>query len=215
MSHPSDQCVLDASGNLKPTTKIDFYFDKDDDPTAPTNPRHHCKKAKKNRKKNKQSVSQRIRLRQIGDEGGSAPQASKQTGPAKQKHRSLLWCIGNLGGSNTVKDLVLDLESKSWALKPALKHNKFWIDLVMQICAGKTYGFESGIWVLNPAGTQIPDSNPAGFGAQDLLSKSSTKSFTVFDPPKLPMHRSTISLVEHCWAKGMEKTNSGDPRPAI
>ncbi|PBK63981.1 hypothetical protein ARMSODRAFT_1023613 [Armillaria solidipes] len=31
MSDPSDQCALDASGNLKPAVKIDFYFDKDDD----------------------------------------------------------------------------------------------------------------------------------------------------------------------------------------
>ncbi|PBK63977.1 hypothetical protein ARMSODRAFT_979585 [Armillaria solidipes] len=94
MSDPSDQCALDASGNLKPAVKIDFYFDKDDDapmsgpnvasksnacsrqsntggrmkelldaemhdedgqPTAPTNPCHRRKKAKKNGKKNKQS----------------------------------------------------------------------------------------------------------------------------------------------------------------
>ncbi len=31
MSDPSDQCAVDANGHLKPATKIDFYFDKDDD----------------------------------------------------------------------------------------------------------------------------------------------------------------------------------------
>ncbi|KAK0442740.1 uncharacterized protein EV420DRAFT_1485283 [Desarmillaria tabescens] len=64
------------------------------------------------------------------------------TGPSISQwpHHSLLRCIGILEGLNTVKDLVLDLEGKSQAPKPAPKHN-----LVMQICVGITYGFESGI----------------------------------------------------------------------
>ncbi len=41
----------------------------------------------------------------------------------------------------------------------------------------------------------------AGFGARDLLTKSGTKSFKVFDPPKLPMHRSSE------WSEPMETDN--------
>ncbi|KAK0467671.1 hypothetical protein IW261DRAFT_1426420 [Armillaria novae-zelandiae] len=65
MSDPSDQCALDANGNLKPAANINFYFNKDDNvpmsgpqelleaekcdedgqPTVPTNSGpHHCRK---------------------------------------------------------------------------------------------------------------------------------------------------------------------------
>ncbi|PBK59993.1 hypothetical protein ARMSODRAFT_982662 [Armillaria solidipes] len=86
MSDPSDQCAVDANGQLKPAAKIDFYFDKDDNvpmsgpsaagqshgrmkklldaemrdedgqPVLPTNPCRHRKKAKKNKKKSKCSA---------------------------------------------------------------------------------------------------------------------------------------------------------------